>query len=251
MARKARKISPIHAYTVMLRVNDDILLDEYDQNMFLSLLCKYKTLGYKVLAYDLLPETICFVLGEAKDNLELAMRKITVSFVTKYNAYHKHKGSILKDRFTSIPAETYDQLWDMVFDMNNMNGKNSGANYAHDSVIDIDMAIARFGNINDFFVMQDARIKNSQDRIISAMTSKMQDSDLVDYFYEKYGMYPTELKYMGKNVVNSILADILKYTKASVRQIGRVTKISLKFLWNFSKRTRSTSAQTPKEKEVE
>lgn len=249
MARKARKISPINGYTIALKLNDDIILDEYDQNMFLSLLCKYKDLGYKVLAYNLTKDTLYVVLSEVKDNLELVMRKITVSFVSKYNTYHKHKGSILKDRFTSIAAETYDQLWDMVFDMHNMPGeKNSNTNYMQNDIVDIDMAIARFGSINDFLTMQDARIKNSPIRLLSSMSGRMQDSELVEYFYEKYGICPTELKYMEKNVVNSILTDILKYTKASVRQIGRVTTMSLKFLWNFSKgKPRSTT----KKKEVD
>lgn len=235
MARSARKLSDINSYCITLKLADNLILSESDKQNFLCLLAKYKKDDYKVLSYNIFDKLICFVITELNCNLETAMRKITVSFVNKFNKSHNHTGKIFKDRFSSIPAENYDNLWNMVFDMHNMGGGlNSSDNYLNSNVIDASEAILKFGSIDEMLLRQEIR-KNDNLECTTTLPSKIEDSDLEKYIVKKFGIKPTQLKDLEKKEVNSILKNIVKYTKASMRQIGRVTKLSLKYLWKFSK----------------
>ena len=54
MARKARVLSPINSYTILLKAYDDVSFSNHDLTMFLDTVSKYSnTLNYKFLAYDL------------------------------------------------------------------------------------------------------------------------------------------------------------------------------------------------------
>lgn len=235
MARVARKISPINCYTIIIRMDDGLLLDKNDHNMFLNILKKYEYMEYKVLAFAMDRDIINVVFSNMT-NLECTMRKITVSFVGAYNKAHSHKGGILKDRFTSIGATTYDQLWDMVFDVNNMTTMtNSDSDYDND-VIARDMILSRFGSFEEMHEMARARLSTTPDRLVSTYSCRIKDEDLEKFISSKYGIEAKELINIPKRDLNYILHDIFFYTKASVRQMGRISKLSLKYLWEYVKK---------------
>ena len=59
------------------------------------------------------------------------------------------------------------------------------------------------------------------------------DEDIVNYIYQKYHIKATEINSLNKDALEKTIADIVKVTKASARQIGRITQVPLRFLWDL------------------
>ena len=121
MARKARVLSPINSYTILLKAYDDVSFSNHDLTMFLETVSKYSnTLNYKFLAYDLNEKVLTFVLYDCDTALDTIMRKICVSFVSRFNLFNLRSGKVFKDRFLSVPANSIKDVWDMVYDVHKL-----------------------------------------------------------------------------------------------------------------------------------
>jgi REP element-mobilizing transposase RayT len=113
MPRQTRKKSSTGIYHIVLRgINQQIIFeDEEDNTKFIETLKTYKTIsGYKIFAYCLMSNHFHLLMKEGKDDIALALKRITVSYVYWYNWKYSRRGHLFQDRFKSEPVENYKYL---------------------------------------------------------------------------------------------------------------------------------------------
>lgn len=239
MARKARILSPINSYTIMLKAYDDISFNEHDFNLFLETVSNYsQILNYKFLAYNLSNKVLTFVLYDCDTALDIIMRKICVSYVRKYNLYNCHQGKVFKDRFLSVPAQNIKSVWDMVYDVHNLGNEiNSKHNYFNNSYISINTVKQFYGTEQNFVNAVINRNASNEPIILDKVLNykKLADSELSSYIIKQYNLKPTELKSLPEHKLTLIISEIISKTKASCRQIARITSLPLRKLWKLGK----------------
>ncbi len=240
MARKARLISEINSYTIILKASDDILFNDHDKQLFLETIKKYSNvLSYKFVAYNLNDNLLTFVLYDCDTPIDTTMRKIVVSFVSKFNLYHARQGKVFKGRFISLPAHSIKDVWDMVYDVHNLSSSkfNSAINYFENEFLNLECAKQFYGSENNFNVAVINR--NNTDSLKSKIVkSKIKDTELVSYITREV-MPIEELKTLPKSKLKRLVTEIISKTSASCRQIARITSLPLRMLWNLNKKNKT------------
>ncbi len=244
MARAARLISEINSYTIILKANNDIQFNSHDKEVFLDTINKYnQVLEYKFLAYNLTDTVLTFVIYDCDTPIDTVMRKIVVSFVSKYNLYHNHSGKVFKTRFVSLPAHSVKDVWDMVYDVHNLGDSqyNSALDYYNNKYINLECAKQFYGNKSNFekAVINRSNVDTLKSKIVK---TKINDAELISYITKEV-MPIEDLKKLEKNKLATLLTDIISKTSASCRQIARITSFPLRMLWNLGK-SKSSNKET-------
>ena len=250
MARKARKISLINSYTIGFSSAEDVTFDSHDIEHFLSTVDAFKSDGsYKVIAYNLNSTNFYLALTDMKISIEVFLRKISVSFAKNYNASHGRRGEVFGGRASTVPAKDYNQVDEMICKIHNLSrlvktNFTSEVGYFKNKHIDHDYALDRFGSEQNFRAFC-KKYNSSKD---NSFQRKLSDEELGDYIQEAFGMTTSEMHAMPKGVVETIIGQIVSITKASARQISRVTSLPLRFLWNLLKNNEKDKVQDNEEK---
>ena len=237
MARKARLLSEINSYTIMLKADETLQFNSHDKQLFLETVQKYApVLNYKFLAYNLTDNILSFVLYNCQTQLETTMRKIVISFVSKFNLYHNRTGKVFKDRFTSFPANTVNDVWDMVYNVHDLakTDFNSANDYFNDKYINTECAKQYFDsveNLNNVFKNN----KNIEPLKTMVAKSKIKDAELINFITHEI-MPIEELQNLEQSKLKKLLLKIIKTTSASARQIARVTSLPLRMLWKLTRK---------------
>ena len=237
MARKARLISEINSYTILLKANTDIKFNSHDKQLFLETIKKYNdVLSYKFLAYNLTDEILSFVLYDCDTAIDTTMRKIVVSFVSKYNLFHNRNGKVFKDRFVSLPAHSVKDVWDMVYDVHNLSNSefNSVNDYFSNDYLNLECAKQFYGSKENFEVAVINR-NNPETLKSKIVKTKIKDVDLLNYITQEI-MPINELTALPQNKLKTLLNEIIQKTSASARQIARITSLPLRLLWKLTKK---------------
>ena len=239
MARKARVISSINSYTIILKANDGVSFCNHDLIMFLETVSKYsKILDYKFLAYDLNSKFLTFVLYNCNTAIDTVMRKICVSFVNKFNLFNNHKGKVFKNRYLSIPAENIKQVWDMVYDVNNLNSDiNSKQNVFTTPFLSVKTLKQYYLTEQNFVNTVINTDKNNKPIVLNRVVAnkKFDDNELYSFICNNYNLNPAELKNLPESKLRKIITEIVVATKASARQIARISSLPLRLLWKVTK----------------
>lgn len=239
MARKARLLSEINSYTILLKAKDEIQFNSHDKSLFLETVQKYSSvLNYKFLAYNLNNSLLTFILYDCDTAIDIAMRKIVVSFVSKFNLYHNRSGKVFKERFVSLPAHSIKDVWDMVFDVHNLNENNnefnSAVNYFENAYLNLECAKQFYGSKENFNIAVLNR-NNAETLKNKIVKNKIKDAELIS-FINKEIMPIENLKELPKSKLNVLLNEIISKTSASARQIARITSLPLRLLWSLGKK---------------
>lgn len=236
MPRKAREISEINSYTIILKANDNLQFNSHDKELFLETLKKYSNvLNYKFIAYNLSDSLLTFVLYDCDTAIDTTMRKIVVSFVSKFNLYNNRSGKVFKGRFLSLPAHSVKEVWDMVYDVHSIQNLefNSLVNYFKNPYLNLECAKQFFKTEKNFNVAVINR-NNKNSLKTKIVKTKINDAELINYITHEV-MPIEELKSLPKSKLNVYLTQIIKKTSASARQIARITSLPLRMLWNLVK----------------
>jgi len=75
---------------------------------------------------------------------------------------------------------------------------------------------------------------------------KFDDEEISDYIYTRYNIKATEVHNLTKEKLQDLLVDIMSVTKASARQIARITTLPLRLLWGVAKLVNGTSTKETK-----
>ena len=113
MPRKARKLSSINIYHVMIRGNrkQDIFLEDEDRFKFIKVLKKTKQKKeYMLYAYCLMNNHVHLLIKEKDEQLSQTMKRINVSYVNYFNQKYQQIGHLFQDRLRSEPIEDENYL---------------------------------------------------------------------------------------------------------------------------------------------
>ena len=251
MARKARELSPIDSYSVVFKSAPDTTFSSNDIKTFLYALNYFKQdNNYQVLAYHLQSKAFYLVLADIKIGIDVFLRKLSVSFAKKYNALHVRHGDVFGGRAITTPAKTYDQVYTMICDTHNISKiipseYSSAKDYFDNPNVDYGYILQRFDtadNFNNFCNKYNAYS-------IEAFQHKLSDEELSKYIYDTFNVTMLDMKDMSKGIIASIVSQIVKITKASARQISRVTSLPLRYLWNLMKTNKESKVSKDNEKQ--
>ncbi len=237
MSRKARKISLIDSYTISFSSAENVQFDKHDIEQFLDTVDTFKEdSSYKVIAYNLNATNFYLAVADMTISIESWLRKVSVSFAKKFNARHSRRGIVFCGRATTVPAKDYNQVDEMICKVHNMSRLvkttfTSEVGYFKNKHIDHEYVLGRFETEQNFRAFC-KKYNNSKENVFQR---KLSDEELGAYIKESFSMTATEMHSMPKGVVETIIGQIVSITKASARQISRVTSLPLRFLWGLLK----------------
>lgn len=236
MARKARQKSELGIYMVNLKSIDEVSFDSSDKTSFLNIFAQDKV---ALLAYTLLDKSFVLVIKETDNTLDNILRNATIKFVKQYNKSHSRKGKIFYGRYISFPANNADEVWQLVANVHYIektseNAISSVNDYFHNKYIGSGFALERFGSEEAF--MQSCGGESVDDQKI-----KLNDDELRDYIVKTFQIQPHKLSQMPQSLVEKVMSQILRATKASVRQIARISALPLRYLWGLAKKVKPST----------
>ena len=238
MARQKRKTSELGLYTVVLRTKKLCFKEDEAKRMFFATL---KTIKEKdntqILCYAIGNKDAYLVVKESESGLSNFVKKLCISFTSKFKKHNKSISSVFYDRYLSEPINNNSDMLESIVnihllkDKTDARGKNLGFvtsydNYFNDELINSNLVLEVVGK-DDFESLH----HKSQPAEQVMVFEKLTDKQIADYIFYTYNIRATELNKISKPLLNEMLTQVVKITKASARQIGRVTKISLRYLW--------------------
>ncbi|MCQ2588276.1 MAG: transposase [Treponema sp.] len=116
MARKARKLTEIGFYHVIMRGNNqqELFYDDDDRNYFISKLEKYvKELKITLHTYTLMNNHIHLEISNATKSMAKLVKKLACSYVPYFNKKYKRTGHLFQGRYISIPIFDEQQFMDI------------------------------------------------------------------------------------------------------------------------------------------
>lgn len=246
MARKAREKSELGTYMVNLKSIDDISFDASDKSNFLHILAQDKV---SLLAYTLLDKSFLLVIKETDTTLDNILRNASIKFVKSYNKTHSRKGKIFYGRYISFPANKIDEIWSFVANVHyiaktNRHSLSSVEHYFTDKYIDSGFALDHFGCEERF-------LQECGGDIVVDQKIRLSDDELRAYIEATFKIQPHKLSQMPPSLVEKITAQIFKATKASVRQIARISSLPLRMLWSLAKKVKPSKSAVKVEVVIE
>ncbi len=237
MARKAREKSELGTYMVNLKSIDEISFSALDKANFLNILAQDKI---SLLAYTLLDKSFLLVIKETDTTLDNILRNASIKFVKSYNKAHSRKGKIFYGRYISFPANSVDETWSLVANVHYIastspNALSSVNDYFHDKYIGAGFALDHFGTEEKF-------IQECGGQTVTEQKIKLSDNELRLYIENTFRIQPHRLSQMPQSLVEKMLTQIFKATKASVRQIARISSLPLRMLWDMAKKIKPSKS---------
>lgn len=238
MARKAREISIINSYVICFNARENLTFDVGDKRNFLSLLNGLKSDSFELLAYNLKDKAFYLFAFDIKMSIDMLLRKIAVKFAKSYNQRHCRSGKVFADRASTTPAQNYDDVVSMVLRIHELNDIQptkfcSFKKYFEDSNIDKAFILERFGSEENFYEYS----KNKSNVSTDSLQKKFTDNELEEYIFNTYKLDSEEIKNLSTRKKENFVTSLIKLTKASARQISRVTSLPLRFLWDLCKKS--------------
>lgn len=246
MPRHERKKSESGIYHVMLRgINRQILFeDDEDKQKFIETIKQYKKKsGYKILGYCLMDNHVHLLIQEGKEALEVAMKRIGVSYVYWYNLKYKRSGHLFQDRYKSEPVEDdgyllmvlrYIHQNPLKAEMVSQAGDYSWSSYREYNgtpvIVDTDVVLGMFSNDQQrlmHYLAEDTEV--SEGSLLDVReTSRLLDEDAKEIIEKAIGnMSLSELRNAEKRRRNEILRALKQVDQLSIRQIARITGVTI------------------------
>lgn len=244
MARKARELSIINSYVICFNAKDDIVFSNQDKLNFLHNVQELKQDAFELLAYNLKDKAFYLFVFDVKMNIDILLRKISVKYAKKYNAVYKRKGKVFGDRASTTPAQNYDDVVSLVLRVHELNDVQptkycSFKKYFDDEYIDREFMLERFSSPEEFYKYS----KDKNNMSTESLQKKLTDNELEQYIQDTYKLDGKQVKQLSKTKLNKVIENITRITKASARQISRVTTIPVRYLWDLGKKNSQKEKQ--------
>lgn len=231
MARKAREKSVLGIYMVSLKSIEGVRFDADDRANFLNIMLNNNTF---LLSYTLLDDTFFLVIKEDARSLDVILRQATIKFVKKFNKAHDRSGKIFAGRYVSYPARDMEQVWKFVAEVHSVaklanSNITSREGYFENKYIKSAYTLYFFDKKSDFY----AKCCNTEVEIAPV---KMTDEQVANYIINTFQVQPHSISKMPESLMQKVVMQTFEVTKASARQIGRITALPLRLLWDVAKK---------------
>ena len=259
MARNPRKISESGIYHVMLRgINRQNIFEEHeDFEKFIYLLKSYKRqCGYELYGWCLMPNHIHILIKDGKEPLGQIFKRILASFVYWYNLKYERVGHLFQDRFRSEPVESenyfltvvrYIHLNPVKAGLCRLPGEYRYSSYPRyfsdpdlvDSATVLEMMSEK--EFRQFHLEKNEDIcMDQEEKSIRHLT----DEQVISILTNEFNITQiTQMKSLSKDVRNSIIQRLLQ-SGASIRQLSRLTGISIKTIRMSDEREKGRGKDT-------
>lgn len=243
MSRKKRETSRVGLYTVILRTKNLCFKPSEAKQIFFDVLnATLQKDDAHVFAYAVGNKDAYLIVKEGENGLGGFVKKLCISFTHRYKKLFKNASSVFYDRYLSEPLGSDGEMLDAIVKVHALEWKlgpkseplnfvTSYDNYFDNVVIDSEYILNLVSK--DGFLSLHGRDENKSQ---FAIIGKLTDKQVSDYIYHTYNIKASEINNISEPLLNEILINVVKITKASARQIGRITKISLRYLWNLFKK---------------
>lgn len=231
MARKAREKSELGIYLVTLKSVDDVLFNADDKINFLNILRKNQT---TLLSYTMLNNSFLFVIKEKDKAIDVILRQASIKFVKKYNKLYDRQGKVFAGRYVSYASHTMNDVWKFIANTHELASYNTDAisssdNYFENSYIDYNYTLRFFDSKADFFELCNNLNTNGKG-------IKLSDEEIANYIINTFQVQPHNIAKMPQTLLENTVYQIFKTTKASARQVARITSLPLRLLWGVAKK---------------
>lgn len=245
MARLARRKSSSGIYHAMMRgINKQTIFEsDDDRNYFLQILKHNVDEGNFILyGYCLMDNHVHLLIKEAEDGISTAIKRISASYVMRYNTKYERCGHLFQERFKSEPVEGDGYLL-TVLRYIHQNPLVAGISkdmmkyrwgsyreYVKDPIIvDSDFCLSIFSpkreKANELFIKY-MNEKNDDLCLEFDELLKLTDSQVIDEI-KKLGVKSiSDLQKLEKAHRDKILIEIKKTKGVTIRQVARITGIS-------------------------
>ncbi len=245
MSRKARIKSTIGYYYISLKLNKDVKMTEESATTFLDCLTYYK--GYGVLAYTVEINNISFIIHEKELSLHIIMRKVLRKFSHLFHQKNQGIDNIFRDRFYSEPLDSIEHVLAYIGRIHDSHSQQtlliSETDYFHNQYIDLSF-YEKSAMEKETFLL---RTRPSKKDI--KITTRLTDDELKRLLESTYEMSVIEMVKLPKAKLTIIMEEIMKISKVSARQLGRVTTLSLRFLWGVARKITTSQMNVAKEED--
>lgn len=231
MARKAREKSEIGIYMVNIKSVSEVEFDADDKANFLNIMLKNQTF---LLSYTMLNNSFLFVIKEEDSAIDTILRKSVIRFAHKYNKKHGREGRVFNGRFASYPAHTMNDVWKFIGNVHtvakfNKDASTSLNNYFDNKYIRADYSL-RFFDSRAHFIETCNNTTDLENNL------KLTDEEVCNFIINTFQIQPHNISNMPDSLVESTIAEVYKVTKASARQLARITSLPLRLLWKVAKK---------------
>lgn len=248
MSRKAREKSQSGTYHVLVTGIDrkKLFLDDGDKEKYVSLLTEYAGVcGYNLYAYCLMENHIHLLLNEKDGDISRIMKRLGTSYVYWFNNKYERTGPLFEDRFKSEAVETEEAfrvtlryihlnpVKEHLVDAPEEYRWSSYAGYFNAEAISSDTARRVFG---ETVVFKKYHAEPCVDKCLdlARKEKKLTDEALAALIEKEYRIAPEQLVNASQEEKLKILVQLMKSYNIPVRQLGRVTGISLTTIWRLT-----------------
>ncbi len=242
MARQARKNSLIGVYTVVLRGKTDIFAHSKNRQILFACLEGKAGVGVSILAYAVGKKDAYFIVKENEKSLSEFMRSFSVKFASAYNKNNVHFGKVFYDRYLSEPLNNPAEVMQAIKSLHALENNpaikgahkyvTSFKDYFDNCLIDSSYVVQQKG-VEDFY---NEKTLAEDKNVVALKMHKPNDEFVIDYIYRKYNIKVSDINKLSKSKISSIVQDVVLVTKASARQLGRLTSLPLRLLWSLTQK---------------
>ena len=245
MARLARIRSSSGRYHVMLRgINRQTIFEsDDDYYRFLSTLKQYTDENKFILyAYCLMGNHVHLLIQELEDDISMAVKRVSASYVLWYNRKYERCGHLFQERFKSEPVETDAYLTTVLRYIHqnpikaglckNMMDYNwvSYKEYINGpKIIENEFCLSLFSNNKDKAISLFIEYMNQENEDSCLELEeyyKLTDKEVMEIIYDMEVESVSELQKLAKAERDNILRQVKGIKGVTLRQLSRITGIS-------------------------
>lgn len=247
MPRVKREKSSTGIYHIILRgINKQIIfLEDEDKERFIDILKKYKEKSqYKLYAYCIMDNHVHILIKEGNEPLSKIMKRIGVTYVQWYNNKYERSGHLFQDRYKSEPVEDDKYLLTVIryihqnplkagiekniytykWSSNNEYVKNS-------SIVDKDFILNMFGDTKKQAIERYKEFMNqvgNENCLEIKECKRVNDKEGLEVIKHNLSIDSMEeLKNLDKKERDELLREIKSVEGLSIRQIARLTGLTV------------------------
>ena len=223
-----------------------IFEDREDHEKFLEIIRDCKVLSeFELFGYCLMGNHVHLLIKEGKESLDHLFKRVGARYVFWFNRKYKRSGHLFQDRFKSEAVEA-DPYFLVVLRYIHQNPIKAGLYKSLDKYewSSYNEYIRRRGIVDHAFALGmigeggfESFMNEKKDDMCLELTEpddSLSDEELASRLEEIFGIKAVMVQNEQKESRNTILTAALSIKGVSIRQLSRVTGVSVNIIWRIS-----------------